>query len=124
MKMQNNLHEQAGKTIVKAIFIALIVIAIAGYSYFQARNLIKGPQVSITSPSNGTTLGNPMVTVSGTAKNISFITLNNRQIFVDDNGNFKEDVLLSPGYNTWELQAKDKFGRVVTKNIELIFRKS
>jgi hypothetical protein len=50
--------------------------------------------------------------------------LNDRQIFVDKDGTFNEELLLSPGYNVWTIQAKDKFGRIVTKKIELVFIKS
>jgi hypothetical protein len=116
--------EQNGKTIVKISIIILIVTAIIGYSYFQARNLIKGPQIALTSPHTGSTLDNPFIAIQGTASNISFISLNDKQIFVDKSGRFNEELLLSPGYNMWTIEAKDKFGRIVSKKIELIFRKS
>jgi hypothetical protein len=115
---------QDGKAIVKVAIIGLVVTAIIGYSYFQSRNLLKGPQIVLTSPETGSTLTNPLVSVKGIASHISFISLNDRQIFVDKNGNFNEELLLSPGYNVWTIAAKDKFGRTVFKKIELVFRKS
>lgn len=114
MKYQN------GKTIIKISLIILVITVIIGYSYFQARNLIYGPQISIESPTNGATLANPLVAIKGIAKNISYISLNDRQIYVDKDGSFNEELLLSPGYNMWEIEAKDKFGRVVSKKIELV----
>lgn len=115
---------QDGKTIVKFAIIFLSITLIIGYSLFQARNIIRGPQITLANPLNGTTIENPLVRVTGNAANITFITLNNRQIFVDGQGNFAEELLLSPGYNVWTLQAKDKFGRVVLKKIELVFNKT
>lgn len=115
--------ETQGKTIIKISLFVLIFTIIAGYSYYQARALIHGPEITVTSPQQASTLDNAFVAIKGFAKNISFLTLNDRQIFVDNEGNFNEELLLSPGYNAWELEAKDKFGRVVSKKIELVLRK-
>jgi hypothetical protein len=115
---------QDGKTIIKFILIFLSVSLIVGYTGFQARNLIRGPQISLQSPYNGSTVQDALVKITGTAQNVTYITLNNRQIFVDGKGIFSEELLLSPGYNIWKLEAKDKFGRVVSKKIELVFNKT
>jgi len=118
------MRSQSGKTITIIILVVILVTSIAGYSYYQARNLIKGPQLVIHNPPDGTTLDNPLVKISGSARNIAYISLNNRQIFVDNEGNFNEELLLAPGYNIWKVEAKDKFGRVVSKRIELVLRKN
>lgn len=107
--------------IIVGFFLALCII---GYGLFQARNIILGPQISLTSPKNGATLTNSLVTVSGKASNVSFLSLNDRPIFIDQQGDFNEQLLLSPGYNTWTLVAQDKFGRTISKNFSLIFNKS
>lgn len=114
----------SGKNFIKIGLIALACIGIAGYTYYQARNIVYGPQITLVRPINGSTVSEPLVTISGNAKNISFISLNDRQIFVDKYGTFSEELLLSSGYNIWELEAKDKFGRVVSKKIELVLREN
>jgi len=111
---------QPGKIALRVIIVSLVIVLIAGYSLFQARNIIRGPEINISSPSSGSTVHTPLVTIAGNADNISFITLNDRQIFVNSSGNFSEHLLLAPGYNVWTLSAKDKFGRVVSKKIELV----
>lgn len=115
-------HE--GKNVLRISIIALIIAIIIGYSYFQSRNLIRGPQITLTSPLSGSTLASPLVAIKGSAQNIAFISLNNRQIYVDNNGRFNEELLLSPGYNIWTIEAKDKFGRIVSKKIELVLDKT
>ena len=106
----------------KLSIIALVALIIIGYSYFQSRNLIRGPELLIGSPENGSTFSAPLVSIKGTASNISFLTLNNRQIYVDSAGNFNEQLLLSDGYNLWTIEAKDKFGRIVSKKLELVLK--
>ncbi len=114
------MSERNGKTIIKTLTIMVAVLCILGYTLYQAKNIILGPRLTIESPYNGSTLASPAVAIKGVAKNVAYISLNNRQIFVDKEGAFNEELLLAPGYNIWTLEAKDKFGRSVSKKIELI----
>jgi hypothetical protein len=102
----------------------LSLLIIAGYSYYQARNLINGPELTVISPISGTTTTTPLAFIEGEAKNVSYISLNNRQMYVDKDRKFHEELLLSAGYNVWKLEARDKFGRTITKTIELVLRKN
>jgi hypothetical protein len=101
-----------------------LFLCIVGYGLFQARNLIAGPQISLITPIDGSAVANSLVTISGKAHNISFISLNDRPIFIDQQGNFNEQLVLSPGYNVWTLMAKDKFGRTVSKQFSLVLSSS
>ncbi len=105
----------------KIIIITLIVIAILSYGVFQIRNLAKGPVLLIFSPVTGTTLTEPQTQIKGIIENASHATLNGRQIFVDEEGNFDELILLSEGYNLVEIEVKDKFERSKKEILELVF---
>jgi len=102
--------------------IAILVVAIASYSLFQARNIIGGPLVEIHTPKNGSTLSESLVSIEGRAENITHISLNDRQIFVDERGKFHEQLLLSYGYNILAVKARDKFGRETEKILELVYK--
>jgi hypothetical protein len=104
---------------IKIASVIILFLLILGYGFFQARNLIVGPEINITSPKNGENLLNPLVTVAGSAVNISRISLDDRQIFVDKHGNFSEKLLVPSGYTIIKLAAQDKFGRTTQKLIEL-----
>ncbi|HAO64586.1 TPA: hypothetical protein DCQ44_01235 [Candidatus Taylorbacteria bacterium] len=99
--------------------VSIIAILILGYGLFQARNLILGPEISLTTPKNGENVTNPLIVVSGVATNITHISLNDRQIFVDNQGKFSEKLLVPPGYTIIKLAAQDKFGRTTQRLIEL-----
>jgi len=111
------------RQIIIHIFITLVAIFIVGYSIYQARNLIGGPEINITSPQNGATLTDPFVEIKGTTENIVSISLNDRPIFVDKQGAFSEKILLVSGYNILKVTVKDKFGRSVEKRLELVLDK-
>lgn len=100
----------------------LLLLAIGGYGLFQMRYLLEGPQIEITAPQNGAAVVESLVLIEGEARNISFISLNDAPIFVDETGQFKEHVLLSYGYNILTVKARDKFGHEVIKSLELMYK--
>lgn len=107
-----------------SVFVALFLTAtVFGYGYFRAKNFLRGPVVEITTPKNGQLLASALVSVGGISKNISFLNLNGRKIFTDENGNWSEKVLASPGINIIEVSAKDRFGRDTKKTIKVILKR-
>ena len=101
---------------------SLFGIIIIGYSLFQAQKLILGPIIEIYTPQNGAIYNQTLIEISGRAKNISYLNLNDRAIFTDKDGYFKEKLLLSPGYNIIKLDARDKFKNYTEKRLELILK--
>jgi len=102
------------------IFILFVVIVV--YSIFQAQKLINGPQIEVYSPKNGSTYSQVLIEVEGRAKNIAYLNMNDRPIFTDKTGYFKEKFLLSPGYNVIKLDASDKFKKYTEKKLEIILK--
>lgn len=109
-----------GLFILKIVAGCFAAFVLATYLFHQGQSLIEGPVLSIRSPINGAAFASPLVEVWGTSKNISSIYLNDRPIFIDEEGFFKEKLLLSPGYNIIKLSASDRFGRIKETFLELI----
>jgi hypothetical protein len=109
-------------SILRISLIILLGLVVAGYSIFQAWKLISGPIIDIYSPMNGSTYTEALIEVEGRAKNISYLNLNDRPIFTDKSGYFKEKILLSPGYNIIKLDARDKFKKYTEKQLEVILK--
>ncbi|MFQ5662125.1 MAG: hypothetical protein ACE5F2_02640 [Candidatus Paceibacteria bacterium] len=119
--MKKNLNKNLSSYLRVFGFIFFIVI-ILGYASFQARNIIAGPVVKIKTPLNGASVEQSLINIKGVAKNISRISMNDKQIFTDDEGEFSEKLLLSYGYNIITIKAKDRFGRDTEKTLELIYK--
>jgi hypothetical protein len=101
-------------------FVIVITIGLISYAYYQSRSFIIGPKISITTPENGSTFHKPLISIEGRVERISYISMDDRQIFVDENGVFNEKLLLLPGYNIITLEVRDKFKRSIKKTIELM----
>ncbi len=115
------MKKKDNKFAIKYIGILFFILFIGGYSALKAKNLIQGPVIDITFPKNGQRLTKPEIEVVGTTKNVSFITMNGSDIFISEKGDFKEKLLLSPGYNVVEMKVKDKFGVEEKEYIELFY---
>lgn len=100
--------------------IAAVVLLIAFYTLFELRHLITGPVVAVSYPQNGVTVTEALIEIRGSTKNVAYLTLNDRQIFVDSKGNLREPLLLAVGYNVLRLAAKDRFGRKVEHVLEVM----
>ncbi|MAZ41106.1 hypothetical protein CL654_03235 [bacterium] len=102
--------------------ITLLIIVIALYSYGRARDVIFGPEIAITYPEDGSVLMDDLLVLQGNIKNAAFITLNGRQIFVDEEGTFNEKLLLHYGYNIIEIEAEDRFNQKEKKRLQVVYR--
>ena len=102
--------------------ISLVSFSLIVLIFFQSREFLSGPTIEIRAPSNGATLSTSLIHIEGIAKRVSFITLNDRQIYVDENGKISEELLLQYGYNIISIKATDRFNRKVEKRLELIYQ--
>lgn len=109
-------------SILRISLITLFGLIIISYSIFQAWKLLSGPIIDVYNPQNGATFSQALIEVEGRAKNIAYLNLNDRPIFTDKSGYFKEKILLSPGYNIIKLDARDKFKKYTERKIELILK--
>ena len=114
--------EHTPKLIVSVSIIAIVTIGLAIYGYSQSREYLRGPVIMIDEPINGSSSTTSLVSLRGSARNISFLTLNGRQIFTDEQGRFSESLLLQNGYSIMTLEAKDRFGHIVEKRLELVYK--
>ena len=110
------------KIIIKAVLIGLVLVFMAVYGFLQSRNILEWPRISVSSPKAGATVDKSAATISGTAKNISYLSLDDRPIYVDKDGNFSEAIALLPGYNILSVKGTDKFGKKTEKTLELVFK--
>lgn len=107
---------------IRIAIIVFLLVLVLGYTLYEIHRVISGPSITMQTPENGAIVSTSTLEISGTAKNISDIEMDGRSIFIDENGNFKEQLLLSPGYNAIELTAHDRFGNQTEKIIEVMYQ--
>ncbi|MFH0755485.1 MAG: hypothetical protein V1910_02355 [bacterium] len=110
----------SARKILKILTISIILLCLVFYITYEIQKIIFGPKIEISFPKNGSLMTSSSTEILGIAKNIKEISLNDRIIFIDELGNFKEELLLSKGYNVFVIKASDKFDRKIEKIIEII----
>jgi hypothetical protein len=110
------------KFYLKAIIITLFLLALFGYGIFEVWNYATGPKIIISSPANGISVSESLISIDGQGINTKQITLNDRPIVVDEQGNFSEKILLSYGYNVLELKAEDRFGKKTEQKLQIVYK--
>lgn len=113
------MHYQIKKRIGAYIGLVLAFI-ILSYTVFELKDVIRGPEVTVEYPKNGSTLHTGLVSLRGSAVRVASIQVNGGELFTDLSGHFKKDILLSEGYNVIQVIAKDSFGRSTSQKIELV----
>ncbi len=110
------------KAVLKMILTLTVISIIVGYSYYKSKDFIIGPTIIITSPQTGDGVSESLIEILGIANSISYISINDRQIFTNEEGEFREKLLLFSGYNIISIKARDKFDRKIEKILEIVYK--
>ena len=102
-----------------ALLITLFLL-LTSYSLYQARAILTGPRVWIESPLDGQEVSSSLVVMEGRAKNIAWISLNDRQIFTDEEGKWSEKLIVSEGTSIMTVRARDRFGRETKETLYIV----
>lgn len=101
------------------IALILFFVLIVGYAYFEARGVLYGPSIQVTS--GVTEVSDPFVAIQGKAERIADLSMNGRPISVTEDGAFNEPYLLSPGLNRIMLDATDRYGRQTQQIVQIVY---
>lgn len=101
-------------------FFAILFVLLIAYASYEARALILGPRITIIYPRDGEAVQNPLVVMEGEAKNVAWISLNDRQIFTDEDGHWSEKLIVSSGLSIMTVSARDRFGRKTQKSVRIV----
>ena len=108
--------------LIRNLKIGIIVLAaliIASYGAWRSLDYARGPAITIFQPVNGSAMSSSTMDIIGRADRINSLTINGQAISLDEQGNFKETVIVFPGVNMITLSASDQFGRATEKLLEV-----
>ena len=112
----------SAKKILKIASLSIFFILIIGYAFFVSKDLIFGVKIKNVNITDGMVVDESAQKVTGNAKNAVKLTLNGREIHINQAGDFNEIIALLSGYNIISIRAQDKFGLVDEKNYKLIYK--
>jgi hypothetical protein len=114
-----------GKTKLKIFLLIFGLLSISTFTIFELRKVISGPKLTLDcidkDECSNIKSDKNIYTLSGKTKNVSVIFVGDRKIYMDIDGNFKEDLLLYPGNNLISIKSLDRFGKEVKKDISIYY---
>lgn len=99
--------------------LVVFFIVIVLYGLYEAQGLAFGPKIAISA--EAVTVRDPYVEVSGRAERIASLSMNGKAVPVTEKGDFNEPYLLAEGGNKITLTAKDAYGRVTERTVEIVY---
>lgn len=95
----------------KILGMSVLVILIVSYALWRSLNYARGPEIVVTSPVDGIGISASTTEIVGKIERAVNLSLNGRSITTDEEGNFKETIIIFKGNNILSLEASDQFER-------------
>ncbi|HRY36684.1 MAG TPA: helix-turn-helix domain-containing protein [Candidatus Magasanikbacteria bacterium] len=96
------------------LFIILAVLAFFTYIGFQINGVLTPPKLLVLSPVEGQSTDELIVMIQGEAEKESRLTVNGKEIMLNEKGQFESLIDLSEGLNTIIISATKKHGKTTT----------
>lgn len=106
----------------KIVFITLLTwfsLTVVGYGIYKALPIILGPKIVIDSPENGDIVNGTSIAVRGSVNRTNALYINDIPTAFTESGTFETKLALYPGSNILIVKAIDRFGRTVTKTVNI-----
>jgi cytoskeletal protein RodZ len=106
----------------KIITAAAIILVVLGgfiFLYKEIGRFAAQPRLAITEPLGNEAIGGNSIDIVGFTDQDAKLTINDQPVLVNDNGEFKENILLQEGLNAITVSATNKFGKSVSKEINI-----
>lgn len=104
---------------IKAVLLVLALVMIASYAASRSLPYFRGPSIAIFQPMNGAAVSSTTITVIGRAQRINSLSMNDKQIQIDEQGNFKQTLIIFPGVNIISFDATDQFKRTTHSELRI-----
>ncbi len=101
---------------------AIAFIGFVSLFVWQFALFSREPSIAIESPKMDMFVIGPVLEIRGTIERESRLTLNGREIKIDELGNFDEKIELLAGRNTLEFLVENRFGRKSTEIRNVVMR--
>lgn len=107
----------------KKYSIIFFILFVALFGISRLIPILRGPVLSVNL-TDGQSFSNPLVHVSGFAKNAHHTQINGNPITTSIDGGFATDIVLGNGINTLTISAEDKFGKQVSHAYTVILKEA
>lgn len=110
------------KKIINIGLLTVFFLFIIFYTHSRTAFLSQGANLSVSNLSNGQVVTESGLEILGVAQRATKLTINNRELAIDENGNFTDTLIFTPGLNNIEIVAEDKYGKGDDLKYEILYK--
>ena len=85
--------------LIRRILIGLVIVAALTYVGFEVSKIFSPPKLVISSPGDFITVSDNILQIVGTTDSAAILTINGREVLINENGSFSETISLKEGIN-------------------------
>lgn len=101
-------------TLLRNAMIVLLIMGAIGYLWFQVSSLSKAPEIALIQPAADGHVSQDELLVLGSVTKGAQVHINGQSVYVNDAGDFKENLTLETGANSIQIQAQNRLGKTTT----------
>lgn len=106
------------------VFLSLLILSIIGYYFWhQLSSFNSEPYLFVSSPFADEVTNDSETIVSGETEIGIILKINGEDVFVDEEGYFKENIMLQPGKNVLIIEAVNRFDKTAEEIRNIIYEK-
>lgn len=105
--------------LVRLSILSAVILIIIVYAVFRSMAYLRGPDIIIFEPLNGSTVASTSMIIIGRAIRVNSLSMNDAPIQVDEDGNFRETLIVFPGLNVITFRATDQFQRKAAEELRV-----
>lgn len=121
-KKVENKYFTSWPNLIRKLMIVLVIIAILFFLIIKVEQIFSPPTLDISYPYDGLIVDTRQIVLTGRSEAEVELIINNKEIFVDDRGNFETTIDLQKGLNLIKISAKKRYSRIIEKEIRLLFK--
>ncbi|HDY72614.1 MAG TPA: hypothetical protein ENH90_00390 [bacterium] len=107
---------------ISLIVFVLFLILVGLYFHREIGFLTKAPALEVSQPPTDITIKQETFEIIGTTDPSAYLTVNDKEVYINKEGNFKTEVNLLEGVNTITIQAKNRFDKINEIIIRIIYQ--
>ena len=106
------------------VFLSFLILSIIGYYFwYQLSSFNSEPYLFVSSPFADEVTNDSETIVSGETEIGIILKINGEDVFVDEEGYFRENIMLQPGKNVLIIEAVNRFDKTAEETRNIIYEK-
>ncbi len=91
--------------LIRKILIGIVVLCLLSYVGYEISKIFSPPELIINNPQDYTTVNYNIISISGSTETSATLKINGKEIFINEDGSFSEDLTLKEGVNNITISA-------------------